>query len=102
MAPGNYDFRLIGEVEVKGRRCYALELLARRKDKNLVRGVVWVDSETYLLHRMEGEPAKTPSWWLKNVHEPSVSACCGYLAPYGLAATGSMALPDQVIGIEEL
>jgi len=67
ISPDNYDFRLIGEEEVSGQRCYVLELLPRRKDKNLLRGNIWVDANTYLLQRAEGEPAKNPSWWLRDV-----------------------------------
>ena len=63
----NYDFRFIREEDVCGQRCYVLELLPRRKDKNLLRGTIWVDASTYLLHRAEGEPAKNPSWWLRDV-----------------------------------
>jgi hypothetical protein len=32
----------------------------------LLRGQIWVDAITYLLHRTEGEPARSPSWWLKD------------------------------------
>ena len=66
-SPDNYDFRFIREEEVSGQRCYVLELLPRRKDKNLLRGNIWVDANTYLLRRTEGEPAKTPSWWVRDV-----------------------------------
>jgi hypothetical protein len=62
----NYDLRLIGEDYVGAQRCYVLELLPRRKDKNLLHGKIWVDATTYLLHRMEGEPAKAPSWFLRD------------------------------------
>ncbi len=68
ISPGNYDFRFIREEDVSGRRCYVLELLPRRKDKHLLRGDIWVDANTYLLRRTEGEPAKTPSWWVRDVH----------------------------------
>jgi hypothetical protein len=27
-----------------------------------------VDAVTYLLQRTEGEPARSPSWWLKDAH----------------------------------
>ena len=67
-SPGNYDFRFVREEDVQGQRCYVLELLPKRKDRNLVRGSIWVDARTYLLHRTEGEPAKRPSWWLRDVH----------------------------------
>ena len=63
----NYDFRLTGEENVSGRRCYVLDLLPRRKDKSLLRGNIWIDATTYLVHRIQGEPAKSPSWWLRGV-----------------------------------
>jgi hypothetical protein len=65
LSPANYEFRLLGEEELNGHQCYVLEMLPRRKDKTLLRGQIWVDSTTYLLHRVEGEPGKAPSWWLR-------------------------------------
>ena len=67
ISPDNYDFRFIREEEVSGQRCYVLELLPRRKDKNLLRGDIWVDANTYLLRCTEGQPAKAPSWWVRDV-----------------------------------
>jgi hypothetical protein len=66
LSPANYDFRYLREEELGGRRCYVLEMVPRRNDKSLLRGQIWVDAITYLLHRTEGEPARSPSWWLKN------------------------------------
>lgn len=66
-SPDNYDFRFLRQEHVDSQRCYVLELLPRRKDKNLLRGTIWVDVNTYLLRRTEGEPAKSPSWWLRDV-----------------------------------
>jgi Outer membrane lipoprotein-sorting protein len=63
----NYDFRFVRQEDVEGQLCYMLELLPKRKDRNLVRGNVWVDVKTYLLRRTEGQPAKSPSWWLRDV-----------------------------------
>ena len=67
ISPQNYDFRLAGEEDLSGSHCYVLELRPKRKDKNLLRGRIWVDTTTYLLHRTEGQPAKVPSWWLRDV-----------------------------------
>ena len=68
ISPDNYDFRFVREeADVSGQDCYVLELLPRRKEKTLLRGSIWVDAHTYLLHRVEGGPAKTPSWWLREV-----------------------------------
>ena len=66
-SPDNYDFRLVREEEVSGHHCYVLELIPKRKVENLIRGNIWVDATTYLLHRVDGEPAKNPSWWLREV-----------------------------------
>lgn len=63
----NYDFRFILEENAGGRRCYVLELLPKRKAKNLLRGKIWVDADTYLPQRIEGVPVKTPSWWLRRL-----------------------------------
>ncbi len=67
ISEANYDFRLLGEDAKYGARCYRLELIPKRKDKTLLRGTMWVDATTYLLRRMEAEPAKGPSWWLRDV-----------------------------------
>ncbi len=68
LSPENYGFRFIREGDVNGQRCYVLELLPRRKDKYLLRGNVWVDANTYLPRRFEGELAKDPSWCVQDVH----------------------------------
>ena len=66
MSPANYDFRFVREEDVDGQHSYVLEMLPRRKEKILLRGQIWVDATTYLLHRTEGEPGKAPSWWLRD------------------------------------
>jgi hypothetical protein len=63
----NYDFRLLGEDETLGIRCYRLHLTPKRDEKTLLRGTIWVDADSYLLRRMEAAPARTPSWWLRDV-----------------------------------
>ena len=64
----NYNFGFLREEVAGGQRCYVLKLLPRRKDNNLLRGTIWVDADTYLIRRIEGEPQKSPSWWLRDVH----------------------------------
>jgi hypothetical protein len=63
----NYAFRFIREADLRGQRCYVMELLPRRKENHLLRGDIWVDANTYLLRRFEGELAKPPSWWVRDV-----------------------------------
>jgi Outer membrane lipoprotein-sorting protein len=66
ISAANYDFRFAREERLNGRLCYVLDLLPKRPDRTLLRGNVWVDADTFLLHRLEGEPMKSPSWWLRN------------------------------------
>ena len=67
ISPANYEFRFLRVEDVTGQPCYVLEVLPRRKDKHLLRGTIWVDANTSLLRRSEGKPAKSPSWWVREV-----------------------------------
>lgn len=68
ISPENYDFQLLGEDTVDGRRCYVLSLVPRRDDKDLIRGKMWVDAGNFNIHRIEGNPVKSPSWWIRDLH----------------------------------
>ena len=63
----NYDFTLMSDTVLDGRPCYVLGLKPKRKEKDLVSGSAWVDKSSFLILHLEGETAKTPSWWLKSV-----------------------------------
>jgi hypothetical protein len=64
----NYDFQLLRDEILDGRRCFLLSLNPRREEKELLRGRVWVDAESYNIRRVEGTPAKNPSWWIRDLH----------------------------------
>jgi len=64
----NYDFRYVRSEMRNGRLCHVLEMDPKRKEKDFVRGQLWVDSDTFLVQHVEGELAKSPSWWVKEVH----------------------------------
>jgi hypothetical protein len=90
-SPENYEFRFIREEDISGQRCYVLELLPRRKDKYLLRGNVWVDANTYLPHRFEGELAKDPSWWVQNVRVTFIfGQVCGMWLQTASEASGNV------------
>jgi hypothetical protein len=63
----NYDFILMGDTVFDGRPCYVLGLQPKRKEKDLVLGSAWVDKSSFLVLHVEGETARAPSWWVKNV-----------------------------------
>lgn len=68
VSPDNYDFQLLGEQPLDGRRCYLLAMNPKREEKDLIRGKVWVDAANYNIVRIEGSPAKTPSWWIHDLY----------------------------------
>jgi len=63
----NYDFEYLRTEPMNGRRAYVLKLEPKHNDKNLIKGLAWIDAETYHPLRIEGEPAKSPSFWVKNL-----------------------------------
>ena len=70
----NYDFTYIGETILNGQPCYLLELKPRRNEKELISGKAWVDKHLFFVRQVEGEVAKTPSWWLRQVRVKLVFA----------------------------
>lgn len=65
--PANYDFRLLGTDISDDRRSYVLEISPRTKNKFLIRGRIWVDTEDFAIARIEGQPAQNPSFWVRSV-----------------------------------
>ncbi|HEV8523725.1 MAG TPA: hypothetical protein VGQ71_04440 [Terriglobales bacterium] len=63
----DYEFSLVGAEALDGQRCYLLAIQAKRQDKSLIEGRIWVDGESYRIRRFEGKLAKNPSWWVKDV-----------------------------------
>jgi hypothetical protein len=68
ISPQNYEFQFLGAETVDGSNCYVLSLNPRRNEKDLIRGKLWVDAADYRIHRLEGNPAKSPSWWIRDLH----------------------------------
>ena len=64
----NYDFVFLRQENFGDVPEYVLGILPKRKDRNLLRGQIWVDASTFRIRRIEGVPAKSPSFWLKNIH----------------------------------
>lgn len=63
----NYDFSYIGDTMRDGQRCYILGLRPKRKETDLITGQVWVDEHSFVVRHLEGELAKSPSWWVRRV-----------------------------------
>ena len=68
VTPENYEFRLLGIEEQQGRPCYVMQVSPKKRKKYLIEGRIWVDQQDFAIVRMEGKPAKNPSFWTRNVH----------------------------------
>ena len=95
MSPANYDFRFLRAEELDGRPCYVLQMKPHRKDKTLLRGQIWVDATTFLLHRIDGEPGKAPSWWLR---DSRIVLSYGYVGDMWLQTASESSADVRFIG----
>jgi len=68
ITPENYRFEMAGTQSVEGRAVYVMSITPKTPNKYLLKGRIWIDPEEYAIIRVEGEPAKNPSIWVKNVH----------------------------------
>jgi hypothetical protein len=59
----NYEF---GPVREDGD-AFVIETLPRRQDEFLVKGRVWITKDGFHLKRIEGEPARSPSFWTRHI-----------------------------------
>ena len=64
----NYDFVFLREEHFTATPEYVLHIIPKRKEKNLLLGLIWVDAKTFQIRRIEGVPAQSPSIWIKDIH----------------------------------
>jgi hypothetical protein len=68
MSRTNYDFVFLRQENFGLVPEYVLRIVPKRKDKYLLRGQIWVDASTFRIRRIEGIPARSPSFWIKELH----------------------------------
>jgi len=70
LGPENYDSELIGEETADwpgvepGLRTWVLKVTPKVDNKFTYKGRIWVSQDDYAVIRIQGEPAKSPSWWI--------------------------------------
>src|SRR5579885_1367413 len=67
ITPANYILDVVGDEIVDGHPCLVAKATPRRKDKYLFEGKVWVDRIDFAIVKIEGKPARNPSFWVKKV-----------------------------------
>jgi hypothetical protein len=61
----NYEFTLAGTEGTQEDPRYVLNVVPKGDNKFLYRGKIWVDAKEFVVTRVEAEPAKSPSFWIK-------------------------------------
>lgn len=74
LSPENYDFESQGLDTSGDDPSYILGVTPRKETKFLYRGKVWIDAHDFALAHMEGQPAKSPSFWIKDTQIDSTWA----------------------------
>jgi hypothetical protein len=70
LGPENYDAELMGDVVADwpgvepGTRAWVLKVTPKVDNKFTYKGRIWVSQDDYAVMRVQGEPAKSPSWWI--------------------------------------
>jgi hypothetical protein len=68
LTPANYDFQVVGQETRETGPAYVLEVSPKTSNKYLIDGKIWVDANDYSIIRIEGQPARNPSFWVHDVH----------------------------------
>ncbi len=63
--PSNYDFSELERQDVPDNCSYRLTVEPKIPSKLLYRGRIWVDSKDFAVCRIDAEPARNPSFWIK-------------------------------------
>jgi hypothetical protein len=77
LTPENYRFQMLGNDSVDARPTYVIQVVPKREDKYLFEGQIWVAAEDFAVVRVEGKPAKNPSFWTHSVHFVQQYRKCG-------------------------
>jgi hypothetical protein len=65
LVPRNYDFSGLEHQDTPDNCSYVIAIEPKVPSKLLYRGRIWVDSKDFAVCRIEAEPAKNPSFWIK-------------------------------------
>jgi len=99
IVPENYSFEMNGTDVVNGRPAYVIAVTPKTSNKYLMKGKIWVDAQEYAIVRIEGEPAKNPSFWIKRVHFVHTYAKQG---PFWLPLSDESVTDVRILGAMDL
>lgn len=68
ITPANYAFNMLGQDTLDTGPAYVLAITPKTENKYLIQGRIWVNARDYSIVRVEGQPARDPSFWVHDVH----------------------------------
>jgi hypothetical protein len=68
ITPANYTFNMLGQDTLDTDPAYVLAIAPKTENEHLIEGRIWVNAKDYSIVRIEGQPARDPSFWVHDVH----------------------------------
>ena len=68
ITPANYTFNVLGQDTLDSGPAYVLAVTPKTENKYLIQGRIWVNAKDYSIVRVDGKPARDPSFWVHEVH----------------------------------
>ena len=59
---------MLGQDTLDTGPAYVLAIVPKTENKYLIEGRIWVNANDYSIVRVEGKPARDPSFWVRDVH----------------------------------
>jgi len=97
--PANYSFEMQGLEAMNERPTYVIAVTPKTSNKYLMKGRIWVDAEEYAIERIEAQPAKNPSFWVKSVEFVHNYAKQG---PFWLPLSDDSVTDARILGATDL
>jgi len=99
ITPANYEFRMVGQETLESGPAYVLAISPKNDSKYLMAARIWVDAQDYSIVRIEGRPARNPSFWVHDVHFVHTYQRVG---PFWLAFTTESTSEVRIFGPSKL
>jgi hypothetical protein len=66
LTPANYTFSVVKSEMDDGRLLYVLAVEPKQSRALLYRGTIWVDAHDFAVVKLDAQPARNPSFWIRN------------------------------------